>query len=143
VGRTAAVLRTTAVVAVLGAIGGALGGVVIAAAVTARSVVSRGVDDLALGEVLMVTGLVAGFGAAYGIVLGPALSWAFMRHVPLGRAIGETAFAAALGVGAAFVFPIGGASVLVYPVFAALLAAMRLTYVSRPAKQLSAPGSAG
>jgi hypothetical protein len=126
-----AILRATGIVAALGAVGGALGGVVVALGLTARIIVRKwsGVDAI-IGDTLFFTAVSASLGAVYGIVLGPVLGWLFMRSVPLGRAIGETAFAAALGVGIAVAFPVWGLSLLVFPILTATLAAARLRFTS-------------
>lgn len=72
-------------------------------------------------------GVSSAIGAAFGVVLGPAFAWTLLRRVPLWRAIGETALAAAIGAGVAFVYPI-----VVTPFVAALSAstgaAFRLRY---------------
>ena len=39
------------------------------------------------------------FGAIAGAVLAPVAAWSLMRHVPLWRAIAETAAGTVLGVG--------------------------------------------
>jgi len=125
------ILRATCIVALLGAIGGALGGVVIVAGLVAAPLVRRWTGaDVVVGNTLGLTALSAGFGAVYGMVLGPALGWLFMRAVPLWRAIGETAFAAALGVGVALAISGWGMAVLIYPMVGATLAAVRLRLVS-------------
>lgn len=135
-----AVLRATSIVALLGAIGGALGGLVVAGGLVATALVRRWTGlDLVVTDTIGLTAVSAGFGAAYGVVLGPALGWLFMRAVPLWRAIGETAFAAALGVGVAVAIPGWGPSILVYPIVAAAVAAVRLRLVSDHVAQRALP----
>jgi hypothetical protein len=134
------VLRATSIVALLGAAGGALGGVVVAAGLIATSLVRRWLGaDIVVADTIFLTAISAGFGAAYGVVLGPALGWLFMRSVPLWRAIGETAFAAALGVGVALAIPGWGLAVLVYPMIGATLAAVRLRLMSDRAAPRALP----
>lgn len=139
------ILRATSIVALLGAMGGALGGVVVAGGLIATSLVRRSIGvDLVVGDILGLTAVSAGFGAVYGMVLGPALGWLFMRAVPLWRAIGETAFAAALGVGAAMAISGWGMAILVYPMIGATLAAVRLRLVSdRVERQALQSGDVG
>lgn len=140
-----AVLRATSIVALLGAIGGALGGVVVAVGLVAASLVRRSMGaDLVVGDTSGLTAISAVFGAVYGTVLGPALGWLFMRAVPLWRAIGETAFAAALGVGVALATSGWGNAVLAYPLVGATLAAVRLRLVSdRVARRVLHSGEQG
>ena len=83
-------------VAALGAIGGAVGGIVIAAVVA----LSGGVHDLETFRTVVV--IAALCGALTGIVLGPLYAWTLLRRAPLWRAITETAFAAGLTVGLIF-----------------------------------------
>lgn len=100
--------------------------------------------DLVVGDTSGLTAISAVFGAVYGTVLGPALGWLFMRAVPLWRAIGETAFAAALGVGVALATSGWGNAVLAYPLVGATLAAVRLRLVSdRVARRVLHSGEQG
>jgi len=141
--RLGGVVRATLVVGLLGAIGGALGGALIATVLVVARLVPgfNGIGD-AIESIASASAFIGMFGAAYGVVLGPLLGWTLMRRVPLGRAIGETAFAAALGVGAAMVLPTWGFSILVYPLVAAVAAAVRLRYTHRlaPERTGSSPG---
>ncbi|MCC7001319.1 MAG: hypothetical protein IT357_04110 [Gemmatimonadaceae bacterium] len=119
-------LVATALVAALGAIGGALGGLLIATiallaelgAPTSVNVVQPNFGFAAL--------LGAIWGAAAGAILGPVFAWTLLRRAPLWRAVGETAFAAALGTGLVVAFVPGEAWLLVGALVPSLLAALRL-----------------
>jgi hypothetical protein len=125
------ILRAFLLVAALSAVGGVLGGIAVAGLLLAMFAAPGGSGGLDLSTAAAITLYSCGFGAAFGVVLGPALGWAFMRRVPLGRAIGETAFAAACGVGVAFIWPVTPFAPFVMPVLAATAAALRLRYVHR------------
>ncbi len=128
--RTARILGVTAFVSLLGSLGGALGGLVVAVILYADTVIRRsphawiGPDDL-----WFVVGMTSAFGAVAGVLLGPLFAWTLLRRVPLWRAVGETALAAALGAGAAMTLPIV-LTPLVAAVLAATLSALRLRFVS-------------
>lgn len=130
--RTSAIARTIAVVALLSLAGGVLGGLLAGGLVSGIVYVNGGWHDFTLGALGSIAALASGFGAAYGVVLGPLLGWTLMRRVPLGRAIGETALLAACGVEIAMVdllpMPFG---ILWLPVVLAGAGALRLRYVYR------------
>ncbi|MCC7001821.1 MAG: hypothetical protein IT357_06675 [Gemmatimonadaceae bacterium] len=130
--RTSAIARTIAVVALLGLAGGVLGGVLTGVLFSGIVFVNGGWHDFSLRTLGSIIAFASGFGAAYGVVLGPLLGWTLMRRVPLGRAIGETALLAACGVEIAMVnvlpMPFG---VLWLPVVLAGAGALRLRYVYR------------
>ena len=72
----------------------------------------------------------AAFGATVGVVLAPLAGWILMRHVPLGRAVSQTAIGTLLGVGIGYVMgPIGRLGVF-WPILLGVLgfiaAAVRL-----------------
>jgi hypothetical protein len=126
------VLRVTTIVALLGAVGGALGGIVIASIVQVHAVVTAPPGPTVQPPFLAIAMFAAAFGATFGLVLGPLYSWSLLRRVPLWRAIGETALAAAIGAGGGFVLsaatsaPFAGALVL------SAAAALRLRVAHRP-----------
>ncbi len=98
--RTGKILKVTGLIAMLGAVGGALGGVVIATIMVAGAVISGSPDPWpGLAVYGMITGTASLVGAGFGVVLGPLFAWTLLRRAPLWRAIGETALAAALGAG--------------------------------------------
>ena len=130
--RASAVVRTIGLVAILGLAGGVVGGLLVAALVSGIVLVNGGSRDFSIGSLGFIALVSSGFGAAYGVVLGPLLGWVFMRRVPIGRAIGETALLAACGVELAMVgalpAPFG---IFGLPVLLASMGALRLRYVYR------------
>lgn len=84
------IIAVTAGLSVVGFIlGAALGALIFGAA----SIVAAGVrPTLALPVVSAAMGC-----GALGLVLAPLAAWTLMRHVPLWRALGETALGTALG----------------------------------------------
>ena len=127
--RTSAIARTIGVVALLGLAGGVLGGVLTGVLFSGILYVNGGWHDFTLGALGDIVAVASGFGAAYGVVLGPLLGWTLMRRVPLGRAIGETALLAACGVEIAMIgvvpVPFG---MLWLPVVLAVVGALRLRF---------------
>jgi hypothetical protein len=77
----------------------------------------------------------AGFGAALGFVLAPIAAWTLMRHVPLWRAILETALGTAIGVGVGLFLSRGRPYAALWPlgfgVAGFLAAAIRLRLTHR------------
>jgi hypothetical protein len=132
-GRIGRIVKVTGIISVLGALGGAVGGVVLAIVISLvggiRGTLFPG-DDL-LRSIIEFSGFASIFGAAYGVILGPILSWTLMKRVPLWRAVSETALAAALGVGVSMAMPSLGLSIFLFPVFTAVLAALRLRFTHR------------
>jgi hypothetical protein len=130
--RASAIARTIGVVALLGLAGGVLGGVLTGVLFAGIVFVNGGWHDFTLGTLGSIVAVASGFGAVYGVVLGPILGWTLMRRVPLGRAIGETALLAACGVEIGMVnvlpLPLG---VFWLPVVLAGAGALRLRYVYR------------
>ena len=116
----------TSVVALLGGVAGAVGGALILAAMSL--VVGSPLHGIQDAAFFGVAGLI---GFVHGAVLGPVLTWALMREVPLWRAIGETAVAAS-AVAAVVMF--SGFSLIAASagaLAAALLAAGRLKLASQ------------
>lgn len=126
--RLVRVLRATGIVTALGAVGGAIGGVALGAALwieaTFRTdLLGTGVEALrALGLVVLTA---ATCGAVYGLVLGPLYAWTLLRRVPLWRAIMEPAAVAAFTAGIMFSFDMSGEAVFVAPVCTSAVAALR------------------
>ena len=89
------VLAVTAGLAVAGLVVGALTGVVVAGAfVTVSMLTGSGGGVWNVGSTLLFSGM---FGGALGMVLGPLAAWLLMRHVPIGRAMWQTALGTAIG----------------------------------------------
>jgi hypothetical protein len=82
---------------VLGAVGAVVGAALGALALWGLSIAIRNPRSVEL------IGAAAGFGGVLGLVLAPVAAWTLMRHVPLWRAILETAVGTALGVAAGWV----------------------------------------
>ena len=119
IGRVAAI---TGLLGVLGGVAGALGGALIMAIFTRFS----GLPEIPLATLL---GAAGGVGFTFGLVAGPALGWTLLRHVPLWRAVGETAAAAGIAATVALVLSAGTpAAILGWPAAAALAAALRLRW---------------
>jgi hypothetical protein len=78
----------------LGAIVGSILGAVMVALLAVRTSTSFPVR---------VVGVGAGFGAAAGAVLAPIAAWTLMRHVPIWRAVAETALGTFVGAGVGLV----------------------------------------
>jgi hypothetical protein len=133
---TRRLLAVTSVVALLGGAAGAVGGALVLAAMSL--VVGSPLHGIQDAAFFGVAGLI---GFVHGAVLGPALTWALMRDVPIWRAIGETAVAAS-AVAAVVMF--SGFSLLAASagaLGAALLAAGRLKVsAGRKAKTALPPG---
>jgi hypothetical protein len=76
----------------------------------------------------------AGFGGMLGFVLAPVSAWTLMRHVPLWRAIVETALGTAIGVAAGWVLGPRLGYAALWPIgfglvgFAAAAIRLRLTH---------------
>jgi hypothetical protein len=82
---------------ILGGIGAVVGAVLGALLISVLFVIHGPVHQpRALVEPL---GIATAFGAVLGSVLAPVAAWTLMRHVPLWRAILETALGTLLGVG--------------------------------------------
>jgi len=137
--------RIIAVTAGLSVVGFLLGAVLGALLFGAASVVVAGVrPTLALPVVSAAMGC-----GALGLVLAPLAAWTLMRHVPLWRALGETALGTALGgiVGYlvpadAWPFPFPFVPPLLLALVGFVLAALRLRLTHR-AKTVVAPADAG
>ena len=114
---TTRVLRVTFLLFVLGALVGALLGLGLALVVLSIQVPHNTTYSAAAARVALM-------GAVLGAVLAPVAAWTLMRHVPLWRAIAETALGTVIG-GA-----IGLVVVFDYTLIAAIggfgLAALRL-----------------
>jgi hypothetical protein len=76
-------------------------------------------------------------GSVLGALLTPIVGWLFLRRVPLGRAIRETAIGVGLGIAAGVLLPLQIALVLGLSGF--VLAGGRLWWVTRPAFVIPKP----
>ena len=86
-GRVATI--TLSIAAIGAVIGGALGAALLAVWALRLGISGR--------EFLTGAGTGAGVGAALGAVLAPITAWAFLRRVPLGRALAQTSIGTTLG----------------------------------------------
>lgn len=127
-GRVAAV--TLSIAAIGAIIGGALGALLLA--VWALRLGVRG------GDFRAGAGFGAGVGAGLGAVLAPITAWAFLRRVPLGKALGQTSLGTTVGAAAGLIlgsFGLPSLSSLPAGLVGALLgflvAAVRLRFATR------------
>lgn len=135
---TRRLLVVTSVVGLLGGAAGAVGGALVLAAMSL--VAGSPLHGLLQPAFFGVAGLI---GFVHGAVLGPVLTWALMRDVPLWRAIGETAVAAS-AVAAVVMF--SGFSLIAASAgafAAALLAAGRLKFSARRKARAELPPGPG
>jgi hypothetical protein len=95
--RLARILAVTAGLCATGAVVGAVCGAAAGAAILLARDGPRGLLTPGTGNVLAVS---AAVGAAVGTVAGPALAWALLRHVPLGRAVAGTTLGTVAGAAA-------------------------------------------
>lgn len=102
IGRTISPLRVLAVTAGLVLTGGLVGGLC-GAATLALVLAVMGEGKAAVDPGLL--SIAAAFGAVVGAVFAPLMSWLFLRHVPLGRAIVQTALGTIIGGAIGFVLP--------------------------------------
>ena len=86
-GRVATI--TLSIAAIGAVIGGALGAALLAVWALRLRISGR--------EFITGAGTGAGVGAALGAVLAPITAWAFLRRVPLGRALAQTSIGTTLG----------------------------------------------
>ena len=128
IGRVAAI--TLSIAAIGAIIGGALGAALLA--VWALRLGLRGTDFLA------GAGVGAAEGAGLGAVLAPITAWAFLRTVPLGRALAQTSIGTTAGAALGLVLgSIGMPSLtslpagLVGALFGFVAAAIRLRFATR------------
>jgi hypothetical protein len=126
--------KATLLIAVIGAVGGVIGGIAVATVVliAVGFVTGEQLSNTIWSSLPAVLSVTTGLGALYGSVLGPLYAWTMLRRAPLWRAIGETAVAATIGVGAG----VGLASMLPYavfimPVLLSTAAAVRLRFEMR------------
>ena len=128
IGRVAAI--TLSIAAIGAIIGGALGAALLA--VWSLRLGLRGTDFLA------GAGVGAAEGAGLGAVLAPITAWAFLRTVPLGRALAQTSIGTTAGAALGLVLgSIGMPSLtslpagLVGALFGFVAAAIRLRFATR------------
>lgn len=120
------VLGATALVVALGALGGAVGGLLIATIALVAEFGTPAPLSVVRPNFGFVALLGAVCGAAAGAFLGPVFAWTLLRRAPLWRAVGETAFAAALGTGLVVAFVPGEQWILPGALLPSVLAALRL-----------------
>lgn len=121
------ILAVTAALLAVGAVCGAVLGMVILTALGIRFG-----DIRRVGDVWGPLAFAAGFGAAIGAIVTPILAWIFLRRVPLGRAIAETTLGLLAGVALAMVF--APAFWLPAALLGFVVAAVRLFVTSRRAQ---------
>jgi hypothetical protein len=87
-------------------------------------------DPRSVGGAAAVLGWSAVFGGVLGLVLAPLAAWTLMRHVPIWRAIAETALGTTIGAVAGFALSAAAHAGLILPIGLALagflVAALRL-----------------
>jgi hypothetical protein len=131
--------RIAPVTAMLSAIG-AVVGAVLGTLTTAALILARFGPRPFNGarEVLLVG---AGLGGLLGLILAPAAAWTLMRHVPIWRAVLETAVGTALGVAVGHLAATDPGDAMLWPLPFALtgfaIAALRLRLTRRHAEQLT------
>ena len=91
----ASVRRVLAVTAGL-AVAGFLVGFILGAIVLGAAIAMSGLAPWQ-SDVVLSWAAAAAIGGLLGMVLGPTAAWLLMRHVPIGRALGETALGTAIG----------------------------------------------
>ena len=99
-GRVTAVSRFTDVTFITAALsvgGGVVGAFCAATAVAVIAAIEGDAGSLSSAATLRLTGFAAGAGALTGAVGAPALAWALLRRVPLGRAVQVTAVGTVIG----------------------------------------------
>ncbi|HJU64195.1 MAG TPA: hypothetical protein VJ596_00900 [Gemmatimonadaceae bacterium] len=113
----------------MGAIVGAVVGLLVMAPVVLLA------DPRSVRSGAGVLGWSAAFGGALGFVLAPLAAWTLMRHVPIWRAIAETALGttigAVVGFGISAVVQLGLLAPIALALFGFVVAAVRLR-VSHP-----------
>ena len=96
-----------------------------------------------LGTIRMFTDVAALFGAGVGAVLSPIAAWTLMRHVPLWRAIVETAIGTTVGVIVGYfcgsLLKWGLAAPIGFGVLGFLVAAIRLRLTARRTERGTVP----
>ena len=78
---------------------GAIVGSILGAGVTALFGMRVPANDFISVHDSRFIGLGAAFGAGMGAVLAPIAAWTLMRHVPIWRAVADTAFGTVIGAG--------------------------------------------
>lgn len=126
--------------------------------VAAGGLVGAACGALAFALVLAVVGgplepgllaIGGAFGAVTGTVVAPLVSWLLLRHVPLGRAIVQTALGTILGGAIGFFLPVLGLGFAIVPGFlwgglvglTAAAVRLKLTTPSTPAARIESGDS--
>jgi hypothetical protein len=131
--------RIAAVTAILSAIGALVGAVLGMLTITALLLATGGrrLFDDASG----VLTFAAGLGGLLGFILAPVAAWTLMRHVPIWRAVLETALGTALGAAVGYLVATDRGDAMLWPLPFALagfaVAALRLRLTRRGAEQLT------
>jgi hypothetical protein len=129
--RLGRILTVTAALALLGALGGALGGLLLFGLV-GLVVAVLGVPMNSNVGIWQAIAVASAAGGVCGILAAPILSWTVLREVPIWRSAGETALVAGFSTMAALVLlavnPLVGLAV---PISATMLAAARLRWSYR------------
>ena len=130
----ASVRRVVAVTAGLAATGLVVGAV-LGAVVEGAALMLVG-HEVSGRDAAIVVGVAAAAGGVLGLLLAPTAAWLLMRHVPIGRALAETALGTTLGAFVGFLLtPSTGLIIPVPPLSLALVgftaAAVRLRFMHR------------
>ena len=127
------VLAVTAGLSALGVVcGGVLGGIAVLLDLRGH------IPDSDVGGVPGAFSLGGAFGALVGAFLAPVVGWVFLRRASLGRAIAETTLGILAGlVVGAFLWP--GRPIYLFGLLGFLLAAVRLWFATRGARQRHTP----
>ena len=121
--RIGRILAVTGALALVGALAGAVGGVLL----FGLFVAVLGVPMNSSVSVWQALGVASAAGGVCGIVAAPILSWTVLREVPIWRSAGETALVAGISTMAAFVLlAVSPLVTLSIPILATVLAAARL-----------------
>ena len=129
----ARILQITVGLSILGAVvGGALGALLVA-------MLAARVGGFGGPGELLLTG--SAFGAAMGAALAPLAAWTLMRHVPLWRAVSETAIGTVLGASVGLILQpmhdVAWLSPVYLGVVGFVLAGLRLRFAVRGRASLS------
>jgi MFS family permease len=114
-------LGVTLFLGLLGGIAGAVGGTLIVGGILLATHLPT-----EFGSVRFVFGVASAVGCVFGVMVGPVLAWLFLRHVPIWRAIAETAVAAGIVATVSLTFGSSLWAMVGWSLAGASLAAIRL-----------------